>query len=72
MFAFTTDRSYAQQADAADILAGFKKEFHFPKKNDQDVIYFCGNSLGLQPRLVQSAIETELTTWRGLAVGGYF
>lgn len=72
MFAFTTDRSYAQQADAADVLAGFKKEFHFPVKEGREVIYFCGNSLGLQPRLVQSAIETELTTWRELAVGGYF
>ena len=43
MFAFTTERSYAQEADAADLLAGYKKEFHFPKKGEQDVIYFCGN-----------------------------
>lgn len=72
MFAFTTDLSYAQKADAADILAEFKKEFHFPAKDGRNVIYFCGNSLGLQPRAVQSAIETELNTWRELAIGGYF
>lgn len=72
MFVFTTDFSYAQQADAADPLAAFKKEFHFPKKEDKDVIYFCGNSLGLQPKNVAAAIDTELHTWREMAVGGYF
>lgn len=72
MFAFHSDKTYAQQADAADVLASFKKEFHFPQKNNRDVIYFCGNSLGLQPRNAASAIETELQTWREIAVGGYF
>lgn len=69
---FTTDISYAKQADAADELARFKKQFYFPKKNGKDVIYFCGNSLGLQPLNVEAAIQTELTTWKEEAVGGYF
>lgn len=69
---FTTDISYAKQADAADELARFKKQFYFPKKNGKDVIYFCGNSLGLQPLNVEAAIQTELTTWKEDAVGGYF
>lgn len=70
--AFHTDISFAKQADAADELAKFKKQFHFPQKNGQDVIYFCGNSLGLQPLNVESAIQTELKTWREEAIGGYF
>ena len=72
MFAFNTDISYAQNADAQDELAGFKKLFHFPQKDGKEVIYFCGNSLGLQPRNAAKAIETELESWRSLAVGGYF
>ena len=69
---FQATPDFALQADAADELAGFKQQFHFPKKNGRDVIYFCGNSLGLQPTNVEPAIQTELTSWREEAVGGYF
>ena len=69
---FTTDIDFAKQADAADELAGFKQQFHFPKKNGKDVIYFCGNSLGLQPVSVEPAIQTELTSWREVAIGGFY
>jgi kynureninase len=64
--------SFAETMDANDPLARFKSQFHFPKHGGNDVIYFCGNSLGLQPKNVAAAIETELTTWRELAIGGYF
>lgn len=69
---FQATREFALAADAADVLAAFKQQFHFPKKNGRDVIYFCGNSLGLQPRNVEQAIQTELTSWQEEAVGGYF
>ena len=69
---FNTSIDFAKQADAADELAYCKKQFYFPKKNGKDVIYFCGNSLGLQPVNVESAIQTELQSWRDVAVGGYF
>lgn len=69
---FTTDIDFARKADVADELARFKQQFHFPKKNGKDVIYFCGNSLGLQPLTVEAAIQTELTSWKEEAVGGYF
>ena len=69
---FNTSIDFAKQADAADELAYCKKQFHFPKKNGKDVIYFCGNSLGLQPINVEAAIQTELQSWRDVAVGGYF
>lgn len=68
---FTTDIDFALQADAADELASFKQEFHFPKRNGKDVIYFCGNSLGLQPLNVEAAIQTELDSWKEIAIGGY-
>jgi len=69
---FSRDLDFAKKADAADELARFKRQFHFPKKNGKDVIYFCGNSLGLQPVSVEAAIQTELTSWKEEAVGGYF
>lgn len=69
---FTTHIDFARLADAADELAHFKKQFHFPKHQGKEVIYFCGNSLGLQPLNVEAAIQTELTSWKELAIGGYF
>ena len=70
--AYLASPSFAANMDANDPLEPFKSQFHFPKHGDNDVIYFCGNSLGLQPKNVAAAIETELTSWRDLAIGGYF
>jgi kynureninase len=64
--------AFANQIDGQDPLASYKSMFHFPQHNGQDVIYFCGNSLGLQPKSAAAAIETELATWREKAIGGYF
>lgn len=69
---FEPTAGFAAQMDAADLLADFKSGFHFPRHGQNDVIYFCGNSLGLQPKTAIAAIETELETWRNKAVGGYF
>ncbi len=64
--------AYARGMDAADPLAPFKEQFHFPQHNGQNSIYFCGNSLGLQARTVEAAIRQELEDWRNMAVEGYF
>ncbi|NNV57435.1 kynureninase [Limnovirga soli] len=69
---FQNSLSFAQSLDAADALAPYRGQFYFPQHNDRDVIYFCGNSLGLQPKNVAAAIEIELATWRNLAIEGYF
>jgi kynureninase len=58
--------------DGEDSLSYLKSSFYFPQHKGKEVIYFCGNSLGLQPKTVLEAIETELETWRNKAVGGYF
>ena len=70
--AYSASQSFAASMDANDPLAHFKTQFHFPKHDDSDVIYFCGNSLGLQPKIAAAAIDTELASWRDLAIGGYF
>ncbi|HUP11841.1 MAG TPA: hypothetical protein VM187_06510, partial [Niastella sp.] len=69
---FNTSPEFALDADQHDLLLPFKSRFHFPKHHGKNAIYFCGNSLGLQPKNVEAAIETELTAWREMAVGGYF
>ncbi|KAL1582334.1 Kynureninase 2 [Cladosporium halotolerans] len=35
-------------------------------------IYFCGNSLGLQPKAVSEYLGAYLQTWGSIAVGGHF
>ena len=37
----------------------------------RESIYFCGNSLGLQPRQAAGFIRQELEDWQQLAIGGY-
>ncbi len=59
--------------DARDPLAAFRDEFLVPRHVDgSEQAYFCGNSLGLQPRAVRQALIDELDDWRDLAVEGHF
>ncbi|MGC1548030.1 MAG: kynureninase [Rhodanobacter sp.] len=64
--------AWAQARDAADPLRAFRDEFLIPPHNGHDSHYFCGNSLGLQPRAVRAAIDAELGYWGELAVEGHF
>lgn len=69
---FQATLSCARTLDEQDELSAFKHQFYFPQHNGRNAIYLCGNSLGLQPKNVQPAIETELKTWREIAIEGYF
>lgn len=69
---FEASASFAQSMDVPDPLAVLKSRFHFPQHNGKDSIYFCGNSLGLQPKTVTAAIQQELSDWQEMAVEGYF
>jgi len=71
-FEFKTDPAFAIQQDRDDTLSHIKSLFHFPQHEGKDAIYFCGNSLGLQPKSVDAALQVELMSWRERAVGGYF
>ncbi|QQS30662.1 MAG: kynureninase [Sphingobacteriales bacterium] len=58
--------------DAEDGLKSFRSLFFIPKTaNGEDVIYLCGNSLGLQPKTAQQYVEQELEDWRSLGVEGH-
>ena len=69
---FKNTLSYAQELDAADPLSAYRSEFHFPKVNGKDVIYFTGNSLGLQPKRTKHYVDDVMDDWAKLAVEGHF
>ncbi|MCZ6776939.1 MAG: kynureninase [Ignavibacteria bacterium] len=68
---FKTGKSFAKELDAADPLREYRSKFHIPKdETGQEVIYLCGNSLGLQPKSVRAFVEQELKDWQALGVKG--
>lgn len=63
---------FAREMDEKDPLGGFRSRFYFPKVDGREAIYFCGNSLGLQPKTTKEYIQKELDNWANLAVDGHF
>lgn len=63
---------YALEQDQKDPLKHHRASFLFPQHNDQPVAYFCGNSLGLQPKGVKQALLNELDQWEKYGVEGHF
>src|SRR5579859_4314679 len=70
-YRFQANWEFARQKDREDSLNSFRSRFYIPRYRSSDAIYFCGNSLGLQPKEVEAAIRQELQDWRELAVDGY-
>ena len=64
--------NWAREQDTLDTLNHFRTEFYFPQHAGKDVLYFTGNSLGLQPKGVQSSIQEELDAWKTFGVEGHF
>ncbi|MBX7242470.1 MAG: kynureninase [Bacteroidia bacterium] len=70
---FENSYLFAKQMDQNDSLSHFRNRFHIPvRPNGDSFIYFCGNSLGCQPRSVRRFLETELSDWEKLGVEGHF
>lgn len=63
---------FAQSLDEKDPLWKYREQFHFPQHEGRDVIYFTGNSLGLQPKSVQKYVDDVMKDWREMAVEGHF
>jgi kynureninase len=64
--------NYARFLDETDPLRGFAQEFKFPRHGGKRATYFCGNSLGLQPKSSLSSIKKELDYWANNGVEGWF
>ena len=69
---FVNDLSHAEELDKNDPLASFRSKFLIPQHNGKDTIYFCGNSLGLQPKNAREYVEQEMKDWELHGVEGHF
>ncbi len=63
---------FAQEKDQNDPLRKWRNEFYFPSFHENPVIYFTGNSLGLQPKQTRDYINLELDEWAKWGVEGHF
>lgn len=69
---YTNTLEFAKKLDAEDELSDFRNKFFIPKQGEKEVIYFNGNSLGLQPKSVLEYLQIELDTWAKSGVKGHF
>lgn len=70
---YQTGRPFAETLDAQDQLKAFREQFVFPVSSDgTPKIYFCGNSLGLQPKQAQEAVNLVMQDWATRGVDGHF
>ena len=70
---FKSNEDFAREMDEQGSLNHFREKFYIPKHSDgEDVLYFTGNSLGLQPKTTRNYIEQELKDWENLGVEGHF
>jgi len=74
------DREFALYLDS--MYPSLRHEFHIPTNLGvggtdnpnplKECIYFCGNSLGLQPKLTKTLVLGELDIWANRGVQGHF
>ncbi len=69
---FQNTLSYAKELDNNDPLKKYRDKFYFPQLNGKNVIYFTGNSLGLQPKNSQEFVDEVMEEWKNLGVEGHF
>jgi kynureninase len=69
---FSADENFARQLDREDPLRDFREKFSLPHgKNDEPVVYFAGNSLGLMPKSARQIVEEEMDNWARLGVDAH-
>ena len=72
MIDFKNTLAFAKEMDTSDELSHFKQKFHLPATSEgKELIYLCGNSLGLQPKATKEYILQELEDWKNLGVEGH-
>lgn len=67
-----TDASLQRALDLDRDDPGHRERFHIPTRNGRQVVYLCGNSLGLQPRATREFVGRELDAWAERGVNGHF
>ena len=69
---FKNDHAFVQDLDKKDTLNHFRSRFHIPQHQQEPMLYFTGNSLGLQPKKTAEYVNQELNDWANLGVEGHF
>jgi kynureninase len=70
---YQPEMHFARWLDAEDPLRCLRDAFCLPTAADgSPLIYFCGHSLGPQPRAARPLVERELDDWGRLAVDAHF
>ncbi|OKY26768.1 MULTISPECIES: kynureninase [Thalassotalea] len=69
---FENTLAYAQKLDNEDPLASYRDKFYHPVIEGKQVLYFTGNSLGLQPKAAKEYLQVELDDWAAWGVEGHF
>jgi kynureninase len=69
---FKNTLEYARELDSQDKISVYRDQFIFPQHQGKDVIYFTGNSLGLQPKSAKKYVDEIMADWANLAVEGHF
>ncbi|MBK6938455.1 MAG: kynureninase [Chitinophagaceae bacterium] len=69
---FENNLSFARQLDNNDPLKEFRNRFIIPEANGKQLIYFLGNSLGLQPKATDAYLQRILNDWALLGVESFF
>jgi kynureninase len=66
------NHTFAKNQDQQDPLATWREQFHFPQHDGKNMLYFTGNSLGLQPKTTRDSVLQELEDWAKYGVEGHF
>lgn len=69
---FENSLEFARKLDNQDDLRTYRDQFVFPQHKGKNVIYFTGNSLGLQPKSAKKYVDEIMNDWANLAVEGHF
>ncbi len=69
---YESSLEFARAQDAADPLRSYRDQFLFPSQGTNEVVYFAGHSLGLQPKTVRAAVGLELDEWAKYGVEKHF
>lgn len=69
---FHSDIDFAHSLDQQDPLRSFRDRFIIPEENGRQLVYFLGNSLGLQPRKAKEYMQGILDDWASLGVESFF
>ena len=64
--------AHAQSRDDEDALRQLRDAFLIPMHGGHPQAYFCGNSLGLQPKNARAHVDEVLEKWAHEAVEGHF